>query len=202
MSSSGMMCREAKTAFESVKDINSLNESVSGYQIQIGNVATKDETDVAAAKESLTWDAFCQDMEIDNVFQNFTLPSTFGQDVAISWQSSSSAIVIDGTTAKVTPSDDSTQSVTLTATLTKGEASDTKTFTITVPQSGSGLVEQAKESALAELDAIKNDDNFYNDTEWAAIERIIEQAKTNIMAAGEIEEVNATLAKAKQDIGL
>ena len=192
---------EAKTAFESVKDINSLNESVSGYQIQIGNVATKDETDVAAAKESLTWDAFCQDMEIDNVFRNFTLPSTFGQDVAISWQSSSSAIVIDGTTAKVTPSDDSTQSVTLTATLTKGEASDTKTFTITVPQSGSGLVEQAKEAAIAELDAIKNDDNFYNDTEWTAIGQIIEEAKNAINAADEIAEVNAALAKAKQDIG-
>ena len=192
---------EAKTAFESVKDINSLNESVSGYQTQIGNVATKDGIDVAAAKESLTWDAFCQDMEIDNVFQNFTLPSTFGQDVAISWQSSSSAIVIDGTTAKVTPSDDSTQSVTLTATLTKGEASDTKTFTITVPQSGSGLVEQAKKEALAELDAIKNDDNFYNDTEWTAIGKIIEEAKNAINAADEIVEVNAALAKAKQDIG-
>lgn len=192
---------EAKTAFESVKDINSLNESVSGYQTQIGNVATKDGIDVAAAKESLTWDAFCQDMEMDNVFQNFTLPSTFGQDVAISWQSSSSAIVIDGTTAKVTPSDDSTQSVTLTATLTKGEASDTKTFTITVPQSGSGLVEQAKKEALAELDAIKNDDNFYNDTEWTAIGQIIEEAKNAINAADEIAEVNAALAKAKQDIG-
>lgn len=192
---------EAKTAFESVKDIDSLNESVSGYQTQIGNVATKDGIDVAAAKESLTWDAFCQDMEIDNVFQNFTLPSTFGQDVAISWQSSSSAIVIDGTTAKVTPSDDSTQSVTLTATLTKGEASDTKTFTITVPQSGSGLVEQAKEAALAELDAIKNDDNFYNDTEWTAIGQIIEEAKNAINGADVIAEVNAALAKAMQDIG-
>ena len=192
---------EAKTAFESVKDINSLNESVSGYQIQIGKVATKNEIDVAEAKENLTWDAFCQDMEIDNVFQNFTLPSTFGQDVAISWQSSSSAIVIDGTTAKVTPSDDSTQSVTLTATLTKGEASDTKTFAITVPQSGSGLVEQAKEAAIAELDAIKNDDNFYNDTEWTAIGKIIEEAKNAINAADEIAEVNAALAKAKQDIG-
>lgn len=191
---------EAKTAFESVKDIDSLNESVSGYQTQIGNVATKNGIDVAAAKESLTWDAFCQDMEIDNVFQNFTLPSTFGQDVAISWQSSSSVIVIDGTTAKVIPSDDSTQSVTLTATLTKGEASDTKTFTITVPQSGSGLVEQAKEAAFAELAAIKNDDNFYDNAEWTAIMQIIDQAKTNIMAADEIEEVNATLAKAKQDI--
>lgn len=192
---------EAKTAFESVKDIDSLNKSVSGYQTRIGNVATKDEIDVAAAKESLTWDAFCQDMEIDNVFRNFTLPSTFGQDVAISWQSSSSAIVIDGTTAKVTPSDDSTQSVTLTATLTKGEASDTKTFTITVPQSGSGLVEQAKEAAIAELDAIKNDDNFYNDTEWTAIGKIIEEAKNAINAADEIEKVNEALAKAKQDIG-
>lgn len=191
---------EAKTAFESVKDINSLNESVSGYRTQIGNVATKDETDVAAAKESLTWDAFCQDMEIDNVFQDFTLPSTFGQGVAISWQSSSSVIVIDGTNAKVTPSDESTQNVTLTATLTKGEASDTKTFTITVPQSGSGLVEQAKESALAELAAIKNDDNFYNDTEWAAIGQIIEQAKKAINGADEIEAVSAALAKAKQDI--
>lgn len=192
---------EAKTAFESVKDINSLNESVSGYQTQIGNVATKDEFDVAAAKENLTWDAFCPDMEIGNVFQNFTLPSTFGQEVAISWQSSSSAIVIDGTTAKVTPSDDSIQSVTLTATLTKGEASDTKTFMITVPQSGSGLVEQAKEAAIAELDAIKNDDNFYNDTEWTAIGKIIEEAKNAINAADEIVEVNAALAKAKQDIG-
>lgn len=192
---------EAKTAFESVKDIDSLNESVSGYQTQIGNVATKNEIDVAAAKDGLTWDAFCPDMEIGNVFQNFTLPSTFGKDVAISWQSSSSAIVIDGTTAKVTPSDDSTQSVTLTATLTKGEASDTKTFKITVPQSGSGLVEQAKKAALAELAAIKNDDNFYDNAEWTAIGQIIEEAKNAINAADEIAEVNAALAKAKQDIG-
>lgn len=197
---------EAKTAFESVKDIDSLNESVSGYQTQIGNVATKNgvtknEIDVAAAKDGLTWDAFCPDMEIGNVFRNFTLPSTYGQGVAISWQSSDSAIVIDGTTAKVTPSDNGPQSVTLTATLKKGEASDTETFTITVPQLDSVLVEQAKEDALTELDAIKNDNNFYNNAEWTEIMQIIEQAKNAINAADEIAEVDATLAKAKQDIG-
>ncbi len=196
----------AKTAFESVKDIDSLNESVSEYQTQIGNVATKNgvtknEIDVAAAKDGLTWDAFCPDMEIGNVFRNFTLPSTYGQGVAISWQSSDSAIVIKGTTAEVAPSDDGPQSVTLTATLKKGEASDTKTFAITVPQLSSALVEQEKEAAIAELDAIKNDNNFYNDTEWSAIGKIIEEAKNAINAADEIAEVDAALAKAKQDIG-
>lgn len=193
---------EAKTAFESVKDINSLNESVSGYQIQIGNVATKDETDVAAAKESLTWDAFCQDMEIDNVFQNFTLPSTFGQGVAISWQSSSSVIVIDGTNAKVTPSDDSTQSVTLTATLTKGEASDTKTFTITVPQSGSGLVEQAKESAKNEISAYaeaKGEENYWPDG-WTEIEKIVTDAQAEIDKADAATSLQEIVAGAKADI--
>lgn len=63
---------------------------------------------------------------------NFTLPTEAANGVTISWASNNTAVVtIDGANATVTPPAADTQ-VKLTATLTKGSASQTKDFTVTI----------------------------------------------------------------------
>ena len=189
----------AKSAFERAENVEALNESVAGYRTQIENVATKDEVDVKTAKEGLTWATINPDAEIDNVLANFTLPAASG-DVAIDWSSNSSAIIVEGTTAKVVPSAEKAQKVTLTATLAKNKTTDTKTFEITVAQSGDDSVNLAKNEAIAKLDEINNDNNFYNTAEWSKIEEIIALAKTDITEAADVATINETLSSARQKI--
>ncbi len=68
--------------------------------------------------------------DTSRVTSNLTLPTAGAQGSVISWASSHPA-VISATGAVTTPSSGSV-TVTLTATITKGAASDTKTFTATV----------------------------------------------------------------------
>ena len=64
-----------------------------------------------------------------SVTENVTLPTTGADGVVISWMSSDPSIIsTDGTVTRPTDMD---TDVHLTATLTKGDASDTKTFTLT-----------------------------------------------------------------------
>lgn len=69
--------------------------------------------------------------------ENFTLPTTGSNGSTIAWAvTEGTAISLDGASATVVRGDvDAT--VVLTATITCGTASDTKTFTVTVPQAGS-----------------------------------------------------------------
>lgn len=69
--------------------------------------------------------------------ENFTLPTTGSNGSTIAWAvTEGTAITLDGASATVVRGDvDAT--VVLTATITCGTASDTKTFTVTVPQASS-----------------------------------------------------------------
>ncbi|MFA5474133.1 MAG: immunoglobulin-like domain-containing protein [Acholeplasmataceae bacterium] len=93
-----------------------------------GNKNT-DELDVAAAKEVLVIGYQSPDSEA-SVTRNLTLATTGLNEVSISWVSSHPAIVTQaGVVTRPTAAD---TEVTLTATLTKGDESDTKIFTVTV----------------------------------------------------------------------
>ena len=76
-----------------------------------------------------------------SVTGNVTLPTTGANGVVISWMSSDTSIIsTDGTVTRPTDMD---TMVRLTATLTKGAANDTTTFTLTVIITDAGAITQA-----------------------------------------------------------
>ena len=112
---------------------------------------------VERAKENLRIGYAAGD-SAESVTQNVTLPTTAENGVTVSWVSGNSAVVaipppppppdseqITGTVNR--PNDQDTQ-VTLTATLTKNEASDTKSFTLTVILLEDAAAVQQAKSAL------------------------------------------------------
>ncbi len=72
--------------------------------------------------------------DTSGVVANLTLPATGASGSAISWESSNPAIV--GADGKVVRPTDARASVTLTATISKGSASDQKSFTVVVLATG------------------------------------------------------------------
>lgn len=84
--------------------------------------------------------------------ENFTLPTAGSNGSTIAWAvTEGTAITLDGASATVVRGDvDAT--VVLTATITCGTASDTKTFTVTVPQAGS--VEPPVEDVMTVAEAL------------------------------------------------
>ena len=107
-----------------------------------------DQDVVNAAKDAFT-------INVTEATQNFTLPTTAVGGVTVSWASNDAAIVISGQNATVTrPAyEDGNKSVTLTATLAKGDASATKDFTVIVIC----LEDVQKIEALAIAEAIATD---------------------------------------------
>ncbi|MFA7417278.1 MAG: InlB B-repeat-containing protein [Acholeplasma sp.] len=87
-----------------------------------------DAADVASAKTALEVGFTAPDTK-DSVTGKLTLPTSGDNDVTITWQSSHPSVV---STAGVVTRPANDTSVTLTATLTKGEATDTKNFTVNV----------------------------------------------------------------------
>ena len=73
-----------------------------------------------------------------SVTGNVTLPTTGSDGVSITWMSSDTGIISDS--GMVTRPDDMNTDVRLTATLTKGAATDTTTFTLTVIISDAGAI--------------------------------------------------------------
>lgn len=65
------------------------------------------------------------------VFESFTLPTAGANGSSIEWASDNAAIAVSGGTAAVTPVDADTE-VTLTATISKGDETDTKAFKVKV----------------------------------------------------------------------
>ena len=83
----------------------------------------------------------------ESVTQNLSLPTAGENGVAISWESSDPARV--STTGTVSRPNAANTGVILTATLTKNEARDTKSFTLTViVLQDSAAVEMAKDSLM------------------------------------------------------
>ena len=101
---------------------------VSALVIVACTPSNTDAADVLAAKTALEVGYTAPD-NLNSVTQDVTLPATGANGVTITWQSSHPSVV--STTGDVTrPASDT--NVTLTATLSKGEESDTKNFTLKV----------------------------------------------------------------------
>ena len=193
----------AKTAFEGAATIDTLNTLNAEHQGIIDKILTKDEVDVAAAKENLTWETLNCAEQIDSVSLGFDLPAIGTNGVSVSWASSNEgAIAIENGKAKVTLAFE-TQSVTLTATLTKGTATAVKEFAVTVAADSAELLVQGKENAKTALEAyVNNDGGFYNQTEWAEIQSVIVDAKTKIDNATNLAGINGIVENAKRAIDL
>ena len=86
--------------------------------------------DVAAAKSSLAIE-FASGDSATSITQDITLPAKVG-DVSVKWSSSNTAVISNDGVVTRPAFVDGNASVTLTATLTKGTASDTKAFNVTV----------------------------------------------------------------------
>ena len=83
-----------------------------------------------------------------SVTQDMTLPATGASGTTISWTSSDTTVIAnDGAVTR--PAADAT--VTLTATITKNEASDTKTFTLTVKKTLSDAESVAADKAALDI---------------------------------------------------
>ncbi len=86
--------------------------------------------DVAAAKSSLAIE-FASGDSATSITQDITLPAKV-DDVSVKWSSSNTAVISNNGDVVRPAFADGNATVTLTATLTKGTASDTKAFNVTV----------------------------------------------------------------------
>lgn len=106
--------------------------SVVGTELDAGAIAT-DAIDVATAKAGLGV-TYTGGDSAASVTGNLTLPTTGAAGTSVSW-SSSDAGTVSNTGVVVRPATGAgDKTVTLTATITKGTATDTKTFTVVVKE--------------------------------------------------------------------
>ncbi|MDD4495924.1 MAG: Ig-like domain-containing protein, partial [Eubacteriales bacterium] len=98
-------------------------------------VIKKDPTDSEAVEETLTWlidtRVLNGNTSLDSVTGNLNLPASGLYNAAISWESTHAAAATNGTVTRPTYNEGD-KSVTLTATISRGIASATKEFSITV----------------------------------------------------------------------
>ena len=90
-----------------------------------------DTESVAAAKTALVI-TYAQGDSETSVTQDMTLPTTGASGTTISWTSSDTAVIANNGAVTRPAANAADATVTLTATITKNEASDTKIFTLTV----------------------------------------------------------------------
>ena len=110
------------------------------------NMTDADAEAVKRAKDALRIDYAASD-SAESVTQDVMLPTTGENGVSISWESSDAARV--STTGTVTRPSAANAEVTLTAALTKNDARDTRTFTLTVIISEDGTaVQRAKDGLM------------------------------------------------------
>ena len=137
---------------------------------QLGEDAVKafNEEDVEDAIENLSESSvsLASGDTINAVSDDFTLPETGDNGTTITWESSDTDIVSiseDGTAVVTRPSGDD-EVVTLTATITKGSVSHTKTITVTVSGLSPGLTDSLSDSDIigsnTDLDNVTTDLNL------------------------------------------
>lgn len=96
--------------------------------------STLDAESVAAAKAALTIeDVIGNSRSEDKVIFNLNLMDSGEEETAISWKSDNTSVISDAGLVTRPDLSAGAKTVTMTATITKGEATDTKTFTVTVP---------------------------------------------------------------------
>lgn len=109
--------------------------------------AKDDGGDLAYYKEQLA-------LHAGYITSDMQLPATIGS-AAITWNSDNPAVAIEGNTAKVTRPADTNASVTLTATLTLGTASETKVFPLVVLAQGGSIVSYVSNDPGLSTDGLK-----------------------------------------------
>ena len=111
---------------------------------EVTSLAPSDADLVAADKAALSLG------DLSAVTANLTLPTKGDRGSAVTWSSSNTAVIAnDGTVTRPSATDDPAN-VTLTATLTRGSASDTKTFQATVlPAEGDQQKADADAAAIS-----------------------------------------------------
>jgi trimeric autotransporter adhesin len=118
----------------SLKDIagNLANDiaTVTTESLTVESQASADAAAVAAAKAALAI-GYATGDSANSVTQNLTLPTT-SNGATITWASDNPSVVATNGTVTRPASGQPNATVTLTATITKGAATDTKTFTVTV----------------------------------------------------------------------
>ncbi|MDR1328930.1 MAG: S-layer homology domain-containing protein [Oscillospiraceae bacterium] len=99
--------------------------------IKAVTAAADDAGAIAGAKELLTWDSIRNaNFSQSGVTGDLTLTAQIGADVSVAWTSSDASVISTG--GAVSRPSDGNKSVTLTAQLTHGGASDTASFDLTV----------------------------------------------------------------------
>lgn len=123
-------------------------ETKLAFPVSIQAREATDAERVAAVKDTLT---------IDNLSPtaDFTVPTAEG-DVAIAWSASDDALAVNGGNVLLMPTEAGT--VTLTATISYGEASDKKEFTIDLTNYYNNTVKKPVDDAVADKTVNPNDD--------------------------------------------
>jgi hypothetical protein len=125
------------------------------HSLRITEPQLTDSAAVQSVKDNLVWDSLKNENTLQGaVTGNLNLPATGGMNTTVTWASSNTAVIAaNGTVTR--PVADTT--VTLTATIRRGPASDTKQFVIGVRGRGTGTDAQAVADARARLtwDSIK-----------------------------------------------
>ncbi|NBH15409.1 DUF1349 domain-containing protein [Lachnospiraceae bacterium] len=156
---------------------DAIDEKAQALQAAIENMKTKAketaEQAVAADKEALEAPEIGEDRTV-------TLPTAGVNGSTITWESGSDAIRIDGATA-IVKHGNKPIIVILKATITSGEGedmvSDTKTFTVTVPE-GSGDIADKTELNAAIAEAEKyTEEEIYTEASWSALQTALEEAR-------------------------
>ncbi len=113
--------------------VTARDQSTFTYTVTVNKQAEQDREDVAADKLALAV-GYSQGDRIDHVTGNISLPQAGAHGTTVQWASSDSAVSISGATGIVTRPSFQTGDVkaTLTATIKKGTATDTKVFELTV----------------------------------------------------------------------
>jgi alpha-tubulin suppressor-like RCC1 family protein len=119
---------------------NNISVSKTFSLTAVGYVTPEELQALEAGKAALTFDVIKgNNISTDRIFSSLTLPTTGASGTDISWSTSSSYISSDGHVNRPNSSL-ADQQVTLTATISYGSASDTKTFDLTVKSLGSHVV--------------------------------------------------------------
>jgi M6 family metalloprotease-like protein len=130
--------RATKTVSVSVNDFGPYEiigspKDVTVYKKGLPHTPTTDAEAVATGKAALTWSVIRGDnASRTSVTANLNLPASGAKDTSISWSSDNTAVVTDGGVVVRPSFFGGDKSVVLIATITKGDASDTVPFDITV----------------------------------------------------------------------
>lgn len=134
ISNDGKVTRPAQNEYINVTAIFKLGNFgiAKSYGFFVRSKDANDEPAVLAAKSSVVWNLIKQNnTEQNSVTSNLNLPTKGTNDTTITWSSSNPSIIKEDGTVSRPYFEDGDRTVTLTATIKKGNASTTKEFALT-----------------------------------------------------------------------